>query len=107
MNLGPANLAASAPGAQRTGAEADQVKGQQAAQKLAADIERYANRGLGDDLETSTSHGQVGDRDADGRLLHGGTGHPQPDEGTVEQEPEATRPADPLGELGTVIDLDA
>ena len=105
----PTGLPASVAGAQRSGGDADQVKAGQSDQKFRVDQQRFADRGLGDELETDTSHGQVSDRDADGRLPHGpGGGPPAPPEAkTPEAAADAPPAPDALGELGKVIDLDA
>src|SRR6516225_7643358 len=72
--LGPGSLpvigltASAAASQQRAPALVDRDKLDQALQKLQADETRLNERDLDDSIETEFSHGQVGDRDSDGRL---------------------------------------
>lgn len=112
--LGPAGfgaigLAGSIAGSQqRAPAATDRMKADEAARKLIADDNRMANRDLDDSIETELSHGQVGDRDPDGRLpwqFPGG----QPQEES-EQEADETTQKPKLSdsvELGRNLDLNA
>src|SRR5438445_1818745 len=113
--LGPAGLPAmglaSSPAAsqQRTAGMADRDKADQAQQKSQADQVRLANRDLDDSVETEFSHGQVSDRDPDGRLPWqapgGASGSEQPAD---EEEAEAKQRAqDPDEDRGRAIDVDA
>jgi hypothetical protein len=72
--LGPSSLPAlglagsAAAGLQRPATLTDRDQSDQAIQKLQADQARLNNRDLDDSIETDFSHGQVSDRDPDGRL---------------------------------------
>jgi hypothetical protein len=72
--LGPGSLptiglaGSAAASQQRAAGLADRDKADQAIQKLHADEVRLADRDLDDSIETEFSHGQVSDRDPDGRL---------------------------------------
>src|SRR5262249_60547453 len=72
--LGPGSLpmmglaGSAAASQQRAAGVTDRDKADQAIQKLHADEVRLADRDLDDSLETEFSHGQVSDRDPDGRL---------------------------------------
>ncbi len=112
--LGPGSLpalglasAAAAVNQQRVPELSDRDKADQAAQKLQADEVRLANQDLDDSIETDFSHGQVSDRDTDGRLPW-----QHPNEGADGEEPSAEedkppRIHDPEDESGQSLDVDA
>lgn len=119
--LGPSGLAGIATassiagGISRNPAAIDRAQVDQAEQQLLADDARLADRDLDDSVETEISHGQVGDRDPDGRLPW------QFQEPAAEEEPETEsstdsptmipahppHASDPEGARGKVLDLDA
>jgi hypothetical protein len=107
--MGALGLAGSIAGSQqRSPASADRVQADQALQKLHADESRLAGQDLDDSVETDFSHGQVADRDADGRLPWQFPGAPsQPGEEQPAEGPASTRPADAEGDRGGKLDLDA
>ena len=115
--LGPGNLPAiglagsAAAGQQRAAGLADRDKADQAIQKLDADRSKLANRDLDDSIETDFSHGQVSDRDADGRLpwQHAGGGSADEDDvqSTIDEPAPEPRAADAEGERGRSLDVDA
>src|SRR5579872_970451 len=83
-----------AAGQQRAVGQVDRDKADQAARKLVADEVRLGNRDLDDNIESDFSHGQVSDRDADGRLPRGapgdaGNGDEPKDHGTEDLESPA------------------
>src|SRR5215813_10032295 len=101
-------LAQSAAATQQRAAElADRDKAEQAVQKLHADEVRLADRDLDDSIETELSHGQVSDRDPDGRLPWQHPGG----EGTGDQTPAddgvAPRIRDLRDDRGQSLDVDA
>jgi hypothetical protein len=101
-------LAASAAASQqRVPGMADRDKADQAVQKLQADQVRLANRDLDDSIETDFSHGQVSDRDPDGRLPWQPSAQGRADEESPVEDPEPTRPRDPQDERGRTLDVDA
>jgi len=113
--LGPGSfpaigLAGSAAASQQRPAElADRDKADQALQKLAADELRLSNRDLDDSIETDFSHGQVSDRDPDGRLPWqppGPRAQAQEDESAPQRAPAEPRPEDAEGERGRSLDVD-
>jgi hypothetical protein len=96
-----------AAGQQRAADMVDRDKADLAVQKMKADQARLANRELDDSIETDFSHGQVSDRDSDGRLPwqrppEGGAG-----EEPAEKERQKPRAADPQEECGCTLDVDA
>jgi len=111
--LGPGGLPAmglsgsAAASQQRAAGLADRDKADQAIQKLHADEVRLADRDLDDSIETEFSHGQVSDRDPDGRLpwQHFGTNanpdEAQPDEKAIPRTPN------PEDDRGRALDVDA
>ncbi len=111
--LGPGSLpalglaASAAATQQRAAGLADRDKADQAQQKMAADQIRLADRDLDDSIETDFSHGQVSDRDSDGRLpwqRPDGTKASEEDPDEKEKKP---RVADPQDECGRTLDLEA
>ena len=111
--LGPGNLpalgiaASAAATQQRAAGLADRDKADQAQQKMAADQVRLANRDLDDSIETEFSHGQVSDRDSDGRLPWqrpegSATGQEDP-----EEKLEKPCASDPESDRGRTLDLEA
>ena len=111
--LGPGSLpalglaASAASSQQRVLGLADRDRADQAVQKLRADEVRLADRDLDDSVETEFSHGQVSDRDPDGRLPWQHSGGGTPDEETLAEKPDQARPCDPQGERGGALDVDA
>ena len=111
--LGPGSLptiglaGSAAASQQRAAGLADRDKADQAIQKLQADEVRLADRDLDDSIETEFSHGQVSDRDPDGRLPwqhpggDGTGGEAAADENPV---PHARNPEDDRGQS---LDVDA
>lgn len=111
-SIGPAGLpgyglaGSAAAGQQRSPALGDRDQADQALQKLRSDQTRLANRDLDDSIETEFSHGQVSDRDSDGRLPWQRPGDQKPpDEEQPPEEPRA-RPADPQNGCGGILDVD-
>lgn len=95
-----------AAGQQRPASLVDRDKVDQALQKLRADEAQLNERDLDDSIETEFSHGQVGDRDSDGRLPwqhpagEGGSGE------STEEVAEPPRARDPRDECGRMLDVD-
>lgn len=110
--LGPGNLPAiglagsAAAGQQRPAGLTDRDKADQAIQKLAADEVRLSNRDLDDSVETDYSHGQVSDRDPDGRLPWQAPGGGAGNEPSPEDASPDPRPEDAEGERGRSLDVD-
>ncbi len=108
--LGPANfpalgLAASAAGSQRRAPVlTDQDSVDQAQQKLDADRARLANRDLDDSVETDFSHGQISDRDSDGRLPWRRPKAREGDDQSSEEDTQKSRPPD--ADRGQSLDVD-
>src|SRR5579872_6656040 len=99
-------LAAAAASQQRTADLADRDVAEQAVQKLQADEVRLSNRDLDDSIETDFSHGQVSDRDSDGRLPWQNSGQATPDEPPTEDESPPRRAHDPRDEKGAALDVE-
>jgi hypothetical protein len=103
-----AQIASSAAGAQRPDALGDRTAEAGAVQRLAADRDELAARSLGDVGQMDGS----ADRDADGRRQDEPTEpalDPQEDEteDVAAADSPPARPADPTGERGSHLDLDA
>lgn len=116
--LGPANLPAiglagsAAASQQRAPGLVDRDKADQALQKLQQDQVRLADRDLDDSVETDFSHGQVSDRDSDGRLpwQRPGAGGQEAETDSGEHAdgpPQHPHPPDPQNERGRTLDVDA
>jgi hypothetical protein len=73
----------------------------------AAGQHRAANRELDDSIETDFSHGQVSDRDSDGRLPWQRPPEAGAGEEPLEEEEQKPRAADPQEECGGTLDVDA
>ena len=104
-NMGPIHLASSAAGSLRNAADTDQVQAEKADRKVEADQVQLSSRGLDDSLESDLSHGQVSDRDPDGRqawAFQGGAGQSKEEN---RDDTTAKTPADPTGERGQSLDL--
>ena len=111
--LGPGSLptlglaGSAAASQQRTVGLSDRDKADQATQKLKADEVRLADRDLDDSIETEFSHGQVSDRDPDGRLpWQHSSGNAVADE-IDGDEKAAPRVPDPNDDRGHSLDVDA
>jgi hypothetical protein len=101
-------LASSAAASQQRGAGlVDRDKADQEVQKLQADQVRLNNRDLDDSVETDFSHGQVSDRDSDGRLPWQHSGNSAPQEQPAEDDSPRPRAHDPLDEKGAALDVEA
>lgn len=101
-------LASSAAASQQRSANlVDRDKADQDIQKLRADEIRLNDRDLDDSIETDFSHGQVADRDSDGRLPWQLPGDPPPQEQPAEEELPPCRAHDPQDEKGAALDVDA
>jgi hypothetical protein len=101
-------LAASAAAAQQRAAGlADRDKADQAQQKMAADQVRLANRDLDDSVETDFSHGQVSDRDSDGRLPWQRPEASATGEDEIDEKDAKPRAVDPEADCGRALDVDA
>jgi len=101
-------LAGSAAASQQRAAEMiDRDKADLAAQKMQADQARLANRDLDDSIETDFSHGQVSDRDSDGRLPWQRPPGASDGDEPPEEEAQKPRAADPQEECGRTLDVDA
>ena len=91
--------------------EGDRIKAEQAVQKMHADVVQLGTPDLADNLESDLSHGQVADRDADGRLPwtlgEGPAGDSENDERPEPPEPAAGSPKDELDGRGQQLDLNA
>jgi hypothetical protein len=104
---GIANASSVAGSISRNPALIDRAQVEQAEQQLLADDARLANRDLDDSIETEISHGQVGDRDPDGRLpWQFAEGQPQPEADDPQPAPPQHAP-DAEEQLGRRLDLDA
>lgn len=109
--LGPSSLPAlglagsAAAGLQRPANLTDRDKADQAIQKRQSDQVRLNNRDLDDSVETDFSHGQVSDRDPDGRLPWQEPGT-APEETQTETPPGNEAPRLPDEDRGHSIDID-
>jgi hypothetical protein len=102
IGVGGMNLAGSAAGTQRSGADTDSVKHNAATQKANADRNAQSARAL-DVAEADLSS----DRDADGRQPLGLLSRPEPDEEGEERNAKTKRIPDAAGERGNALDLQA
>ncbi len=68
QGVGGYSVAGAFAGAINHSADGDQVQAARAAKKTRSDEVQLSQRALDDSAETEQSHGQVADRDADGRL---------------------------------------
>ena len=84
----------------------DRDKADQAIQKLQSDQVRLNSRDLDDTIETDFSHGQVSDRDSDGRLPWQQSGGASPPEQPAEDESPKPRAHDPHDEKGVSLDVE-
>jgi hypothetical protein len=73
---------------------------------MQSDQVRLNERDLDDSIETDFSHGQVADRDSDGRLPWQQSGGPTPQEQPAEDEPPPRRGNDPQDEKGAALDVE-
>lgn len=110
--LGPSsmaiNVAASIAGTMRNPVESDRIKADQAQQKMHADVVQLSTPDLADDLESDLSHGQVADRDADGRLPWSfGEQRQEDDADQSSTEPASGRTPDETDERGQTLDVNA
>src|SRR5262245_53135436 len=111
--LGPGSLPAmglarsAAASQQRTADLADRDKADQATQKLKADEVRLADRDLDDSIETEFSHGQVSDRDPDGRLPWQHPGGEGTGDQTLPEDGAVPRSRDQQDDRGQSLDVDA
>src|SRR5262245_39025565 len=111
--LGPGSFPAlglagsAAAGQYRTADLTDRDKADQGVQKLQADDARLADRDLDDSIETELSHGQVSDRDPDGRLPWEQPGAAGADSVDAEEEAAKPRVRDPQEIRGQRLDVDA
>jgi len=96
-----------AAGQQRTASLVDRDKADQAVQKMQSDQVRLAERDLDDSIETDFSHGQVADRDSDGRLPWQHSGDAARQEQPSEDESPPRRAPDPQNEKGAALDVEA
>ena len=103
--LGLASSAAA--GQQRSAGLVDRDKADQAIQKLQSDLVRLNSGDLDDSIETDFSHGQVSDRDSDGRLPWQRPGGASPQEQPAEGESTTRRAHDPQNERGAALDVEA
>jgi hypothetical protein len=103
--LGLASSAAASQ--QRSASLVDRDKADQAIQKLQSDEVRLNERDLDDSIETDFSHGQVADRDSDGRLPWQHSGESTPQEQPPEDESPPRRGHDPQDEKGAALDVEA
>ena len=103
IGAGALNLAGSAAGAQRSGADTDSVKKNGADQKAAVDRDVQAAHALNDVAEADLSS----DRDADGRQPFGLLSRPGPDEEREEKDAKTLQTPDATGERGNALDLEA
>ena len=102
--LGLASSAAA--GQQRSSGLVDRDKADQAIQKLQSDQVQLNNRDLDDSIETDFSHGQVSDRDSDGRLPWQQSGGAHPHEQPADDQSPAKRAHDPQDEKGAALDVE-
>ena len=111
--LGPGSLPAiglassAAASQQRAPSLVDRDKLDQALQKFQADEVRLNERDLDDSIETEFSHGQVGDRDSDGRLPWQDPAAGGGNEESTEPVVENPRARDPHDDRGQTLDVDA
>lgn len=105
--LGPLGLASSAAAAQqRSAGLVDRDKADQDIQKLQSDQFSLSTRDLDDSIETDFSHGQVGDRDSDGRLPWQHSGEPPTPEQPAEEETPPGRAPNADDERGAALDVE-
>lgn len=105
-NVGGVNIASSAAGTQRSGADTDRVLANAESARFRVDRDAQTNRSLGDVAEAENTP----DRDADGRLLGDGSrsaSRRRRAESDQAEHEEPSRAADPEGERGGNLDLDA
>jgi hypothetical protein len=95
-----------AAGQQRSAGLVDRDKADQAIQKLQADQARLSHRDLDDAIETDFSHGQVSDRDSDGRLPWQQSAGSNSQEQPAEGGPPTLRGHDPQDERGAALDVE-
>jgi hypothetical protein len=103
IGAGALNLAGSAAGTQRSGADTDSVKKNGADQKATADRNAQSAQTLNDVAEADLSS----DRDADGRQPFGLLSRPETDEESEENRPKTLQTPDATGERGNALDLEA
>ncbi|MBT6158274.1 MAG: hypothetical protein HOL01_05485 [Planctomycetaceae bacterium] len=103
IGVGGMNLAGSAAGTQRSGADTDSVKKNGADQKATVDRDAQSAQTLNDVAEAELSS----DRDADGRQPFGLLSRPGPDEESEEESAKTLRTPDATGERGNALDLEA
>src|SRR5437763_1325147 len=104
--LPPLGLASSAAAGQhRSAGLVDRDKADQAVQKLQSDQARLNSRDLDDTIETDFSHGQVSDRDSDGRLPWQQSGGANPQEQAADESP-IPHAHDPHDERGAALDVE-
>ena len=94
-----------AAGQQRSAGQVDRDKADQAIQKLQSDQARLSRRDLDDAVETDFSHGQVSDRDSDGRLPWQRPDGADPQEQSAEEESPVPRVRD-QDERGSALDVE-
>ncbi len=92
---------------QRSASLADRDKADQDIQKLQSDQVRLNQRDLGDSIETDFSHGQVADRDSDGRLPWQNSGGLPHQEQPADEQSPSQRVADSQDEKGATLDVEA
>ena len=103
--MGRIPLASSAAASAHTPANTDEVQAQRDQARLHSDEAKMAARAHGDEFETETAHGQVSDRDPDGRLPWTIRRAPGQEEEEPEGEPEK-KPTSPDSESGRALDVD-
>lgn len=102
--LGLASSAAA--GQQRSASLVDRDKADQAVQTLQSDQVRLSDRDLDDSIETDFSHGQVADRDSDGRLPWQHSGNSAQQEKPAEDDSPPRRAHDSPDEKGATLDVE-
>jgi hypothetical protein len=102
--LGLASSAAAAQ--QRSASLVDRDKADQDVQKLQSDQVSLSTRDLDDSIETDFSHGQVADRDSDGRLPWQQSEEQPPPEPPAEEETPSRRAPDADNEKGAALDVE-
>ena len=102
IGIGAMNLAGSAAGTQRSGADTDSVKKNAADQKATVDRDAQSAKALNDVAEAELSS----DRDADERQPFGLLSRPESDDESDENNANTLRTPDATGERGNALDLE-
>lgn len=105
--MGRIPIASSAAASAQNTNNIDEVQADRDQARLHSDEAKMAARAQGDEFETEAAHGQVSDRDPDGRLpwtIRRAPGHPDDEES--EEEKTGKSPPAPDAESGRTLDVD-